>query len=336
MALYIFERSIGNLSENKVKQIIRKAGLNTKKPNDYNPGDYEYEESSTKEVHACGPGTMKVNTLEKAAKDLKIGGVTVSHLDDALDILDNSLAGISRSADNPLGATNYGVRIVMSQETVEKLSNGNYSLFGFKAVQTKVSGGAPLVWFKSNDFGLSTDVSWEIQYEAYTSRTSIVPNGRITGLNSYSANLGQRLEVDKPQGTGSVKTGTPGNISVENLTNTEMTCGISEVVEGKSEPLCAFPLYGNGLDAMVPIQKVMFTFSTETVDTGTVIEKAYSQSILIDLTSATNREVFYDINDGWDWGGFNWGQSIRPSQNVGPILIEDVTSFAKNAVTMLG
>ncbi|OSJ11738.1 hypothetical protein BST63_06490 [Bradyrhizobium canariense] len=34
---------------------------------------------------------------------------------------------------------------------------------------------------------------------------------------------------------------------------------------------------------MAPIQKVMLTFATNQVNTGTVIDKAYSQSILIDL-----------------------------------------------------
>lgn len=336
MAIYIFERTIGTLNEGRVREIILKAAEDTGEGENYDPNAYTYTEESTKVVSADGPGTMKVNKLEKAATELGYKKTTVTHVDDASDISGRGAARVARSADNPLGATSYGVSIIMPQETVEALSTGNYSLYGFKAVQTNAGGGSPLVWFKSNDYGKDTGVSWKIQYEAYTSRSAIIPNGRITGLNSYSADLGQRLEVDTPQGTGYVKNGTAGNISVENLTSTPMTCGISEVVEGKAEPLCAFPLYGNGLDAMVPIQKVMFTFSTKTVNTGTVIEKAYSQSILIDLTSATHREVAFDINDGWFWGGYNWASAIRPSTNVVPILIEDSASFKSNAITMLG
>lgn len=59
--------------------------------------------------------------------------------------------------------------------------------------------------------------------------------------------------------------------------------------EWKCEPLCALPLYGKQLNAMPPIQKVMLTFATNQVNTGTVIDKAYSQSILIDLTLYSNR-----------------------------------------------
>lgn len=335
MALYIFERMTGTLNEGRVMAIISRAGENTGEPESYDPQAYTYDEETTKRVYADGPDTMQINKLEKAATELKFRTVTVTQLDDASNVPVSSSARVPRTADNPLGATGYGVNIIMPQDTVAALSSGNYSLFGFKAVQTNAGGGAPLVWFKSDNFGLSTDVSWEIQYEAYTSRSEIIPNGRITGLSSYSADLGQRLEVDTPQGTGHVVNGTPGNISIENMTTAPMTCGISEVVEGNPEPLCAFPLYGNGLDAMVPIQKVMLTFSTKQVNTGTVIEKAYSQSILIDLTSATHREVAFDINEGWSWGGYNWAKSIRPSTNVVPILIEDSASFAAHAVTML-
>lgn len=336
MALYIFERAVGTLDTNNVKEIIRRAGTDTGMPANYNPSLYSYEDETTSKVKATGPGTMQVNKLEKAATELGFKKVTVTHLDDDSDVPERSFARVARSADNPLGATNYGVTIIMPQETVTALSAGHYSLFAFKAVQTDAGGGAPLVWFKSDNFGLNTEVSWQIQYEAYTSRSQIIPNGQITGLSSYPADLGQRLEVQTPQGTGNILSGTPGNISVENMTNSSMTCGISEVVGGSAKPLCAFPLYGNGLDVMVPIQKVMLTFSTKTVNTGTVIERAYSQSILIDLTSATHREVAFDINDGWSWGGFGWGSAIRPSANVVPILIEGSNSFKSNAITMLG
>ncbi|MDO9461700.1 MAG: hypothetical protein Q7N95_16525 [Alphaproteobacteria bacterium] len=336
MALYIFERAIGTLDTNKVKEILRRAGEDVGHPDDYDPADYTYTEINSKSVSADGPGSMAVNKLEKAATELGFKKVTVTHLDADAKVSEKTMARVPRTADNPLGATSYGVTIIMPQATVEALSTGTYSLYAFKAVQTNAGGGVPLVWFKSDDFGLNTDVSWEIQYQAYTSRSQIVPNGQITGLSSYAADLGQKLEVQTPQGTGNVVAGTEGNISIENLTSSPMTCGISEVVGGIAEPLCAFPLYGNGLDAMVPIQKVMLTFSTKTVNTGTVIEKAYSQSILIDLTSATHREVAFDINEGWSWGGFSWGAAIRPSTNVVPILIEGGDSFKSHAITMLG
>lgn len=324
MTTYIFEREGGNLSEGNVRKIIKEAK--------YDPNDYTYDEIDTNVVHAEGPEGMAPSTLEHAAKKLgyKNTGVTVVD-DEEDDDSDSSVSGIAgpvtASIGNLLGATGYGVSIAMNADTVKALSGGGYSLYGFKGVKTKARGGRPLVWFKSVDFGLDTDVSWEVQYKAYTSRSEIIPNGQIKGLSSYAADLGQKLEVRTPQGTGTVVAGTKGVISIENLTETLVTCGISEVVDGKAQPLCAFPLYGNGLDAIVPIQKVMLTFATDEVNTGTVIEKAYSQSILIDLTSDAHQKVSYDINKGWSWGGFSWAQTVRPSADIVPLLIETNASF---------
>lgn len=331
MATYYFERDTGTLNAGRVREIIVQAGKDTGSPSDYNPENYAYSEEGSKKVTAKGPETMKVNKLEKAATELgfKTTSVTV------VEGLDADRHPLAASAE-ALAATDYGVQITMDQATVTALASGNYSLYGFKAVQTTVGGGMPLVWFKSTSYGLTTDVNWQIQFEAYTSQSQIIPGGQITGLNSYPATLGQQLVVDSPQGTGTIQQGTPGNIAVMNQTSNPFTCGISEVVNGTAEPLCAFPLYGNGLDAMVPIEKVMLTFATKQVNTGTVIERAYSQSILVDLTSATQRAVSFDINKGWSWGGYGWGQAIPANQNVVPILIEDGASYRSGARTLLG
>lgn len=174
MALYIFERAIGTLDTNKVKEILRRAGEDVGHPDDYDPADYTYTEINSKSVSADGPGSMAVNKLEKAATELGFKKVTVTHLDADAKVSEKTMARVPRTADNPLGATSYGVTIIMPQATVEALSTGTYSLYAFKAVQTNAGGGVPLVWFKSDDFGLNTDVSWEIQYQAYTSRSQIV------------------------------------------------------------------------------------------------------------------------------------------------------------------
>lgn len=325
MESYFFERLAGGLTVDRVKAIIIQAG--------YSAGDYTYNQIDNDNVSAKGSVSMNNTRLENAARKLGIKGVTVTSTLDC----NEPVAAVARSVTNLLGATNYSITIAMSQETVAALSGGNYSLYGFKAVQSSIGGGAPLVWFQSNSFGLSTDVNWEIQYQAYTSQSAIIPGGQITGLSSYDIDLGQQLAITTPQGTGTVGTGnTPLGIEVANGTTTPVTCGISEVVAGVAEPLCAFPLYGNGLDAMVPIQKVMLTFATKQVNTGTVIEKAYSQSILVDLTSANQRAVSFDINNGWSWGGFSWAQAILANSDVGPLLIEDNSSHVAGAKTLLG
>lgn len=328
MHIYVFDRAKGGLNQNKVEAIIVEAG--------HDADDFAYSVISKDSVTASGDVVMNCNDLENAAN--RLGVKTVSVSSNAGDDGDASTtpATIAPSAANPLGATQYGISIEMDDETVNALSGGNYSLYGFKAVQSSVGGGMPLVWFQSNEFGLSTEVHWEVQYEAYTSRSAIIPGGQIKGLSSYPIDLAQKLSITTPQGTGTVAAGnTPRGIEVLNETTTPVTCGISEVVEGKAEPLCAFPLYGKGLDAIVPIQKVMLSFATKQVNTGTVIEKAYSQSLMIDLTSASSRTVTFDINDGWSWGNYAWAQAIEANSDVAPLLIEDASSFDVGAKTLL-
>jgi len=90
----------------------------------------------------------------------------------------------------------------------------------------------------------------------------------------------------------------------------------------EATPLCAFPLFGNNMDVIIPIEKVLLMFSTTPVNTGTVIEQSYGSGLLIDLTAENHRSVGYDINKGWSWGGYSWAQSVPPSAELVPLLIE--------------
>ena len=147
-------------------------------------------------------------------------------------------------------------------------------------------------------------------------------NGQIDASYATDINLGQMLNV-VAGGTGAVVDGGPATaISIQNTTATPFTCGISEMTAGSAKPLCAFPLYGNQMDVMAPIEKVLLMFSTTPINTGTVIEQAYSSGIFIDLTSAQQRAVKFDINNGWDWGGFAWARQVAPNSNLVPLLIE--------------
>jgi hypothetical protein len=221
-------------------------------------------------------------------------------------------------------ATSYGITISMKQPTVVALQSGGFSLFGFKGVQTTMQGGAPLVWFKTQQFSLTTQVAWKEQYQAYTSQSQIIPNGQITASAAYNINLAQTLNVTSPAGTGAVVTGGVQNaISINNQTTTPMTCGVSQL-QGTSDAataLCAFPLYGLALDVMAPIELVMLEFATTAVNTGTVIYQTFSQAALIDLTAASEMAVSFDINTGWAADGNPAVQFFTAGTNIAPLLL---------------
>jgi hypothetical protein len=219
--------------------------------------------------------------------------------------------------------TPYGVTITMDSATVSQLVANSFSLYGFKAVKTAQTGGAPLVWFQSTNYSTATSVTWQEQFQAYTSTSSITANLQINASNSNNISLGQTMNV-AAGGLGTVvQGGTSGAISILNQTTTQYTCGISQTAtDGSMNPLCAFPLFGGNMDVMAPIEKVLLMFSSAQINTGTVIEKAYSPGIFIDLTANNHVSVSYDINKGWSWGGASWAQQVTANADMAPLLIE--------------
>ncbi|WP_114392480.1 hypothetical protein [Oleisolibacter albus] len=218
-------------------------------------------------------------------------------------------------------ASNYSVQINMSPNTVSSLKSAGYSLYGFKAIKTSIQGGVPLVWFATKNYLVSTNVGWQEDYQAYISTTTIAPNTKIVSSNAAGVDLGDTMTVD-PSGNVLVTTdGTPGAISIVNASSVPYTCGISQEQNGSFTPMCAFPLFGNMLDQMMPVEKVLFMFATNQVDTGTVIYRAYSQGLTVNLTGTTSRTVSFDINTGWSADGAAWASLVPPNADMLPILI---------------
>jgi hypothetical protein len=236
---------------------------------------------------------------------------------------------------SPAMATPYEIDIQMSGETVSRLKESGFSLYAFKAVQTSVKGAAPTVWFKSEDFLETTQVIWQEQYQAYISTSQIIPNGRIKANTAVDIDLAETANADKNGVLEVVQNGAPRSISIFNQSNKQWTAGISQMVDGVANPMCALPLYGNMLDVIAPIEKVLLTFATATIDTGTVIYRAYSQGVLVDLTSAPLRTVGFDINNGWNYGGANWGKLVPAQEDLLPILIDGGARSLSVAAPML-
>jgi hypothetical protein len=224
-------------------------------------------------------------------------------------------------------ATNYSVSLTMSDETVLALEKRNFHLYGFKAV-TSDTEGSPVVWFKVDTYGKLTEFQWERQLNAYTSLSSIIPGGRIQATNPYQISLGQTLDVNSTKGLGNVSSeGIPNLIRIRNRTTTEFTCGISESVNqnGKElspSPICAFPLFGMNSEHLQPVEKVMLMFATGPYDAGTVVEQSFGPALLIDLTKENSRDVGYDVNKAWEWGGGTWATPYPVGTNLDELLVE--------------
>lgn len=227
-------------------------------------------------------------------------------------------------------STPFDVTIQMSIGTVEALANSNFTLYGFKAVQSTLGGGAPLVWFESQTFSMVTNVSWVSQYQAYTSTQSMSGDVTISASFTTPIDLGQTLNITSSTGIGAVSSGgVPTAISISNTSGTPFTCGLSQSEGGSTpSPLCAFPLFGQGMDVIQPIEKVLLTFATQPLNTGTVIEQAFAPGYLIDMTGApgNSRTVSFDINMGWSNGSAVWATQVPPNANLVPLLIDNSPS----------
>ena len=222
------------------------------------------------------------------------------------------------------------VSIAMNTDTLAALSNSGFSLYGFKATGNSNLAGRPLIWLRMINYAATTIVNWTNQYEAYISNSPIVSNTGVIVGTSAGITPGETLQVGAGGSVAVLREGPPTSISIYNSTEQPFTCGLSQNQTGTFTPFCAFSLNGNTVDVITPLEKVLFMFSTASVPTGTVIDQAFSYAgpgaytagILIDVNEDEPRSVSFDINEGWSWGAFNWGQQISTISSLLPILID--------------
>lgn len=218
------------------------------------------------------------------------------------------------------------VTIQMPPDTVQQLAGQGYSLFAFKAVHTNDVSLLPALWYQTQSFGAETVIGWTDGFSAFTSFSQIVPDSQIAVSASYPARIGSTVMITAPDGTGAVSPqGSPGAISIYNETRTEMTCGIGQSVNGQQNIVCAAPLYGEFIVEIAPVRQVLLIIAYGSIDTGTLVEIAPSEGLLVDFTApeTVSRTVNYDIDTGWEWGGENWGRQIMARSDLVPVLIQN-------------
>lgn len=217
--------------------------------------------------------------------------------------------------------TNYNVTIKLSPATVAELNAEGASLYGLKAVSSTQRGGMPLVWFRDAKVLGEVTITWSDAYQAYVSDSEIVSHASIETSSSVKIDLGQTAQLGADNGLTVVSGGVKDAISIANQTSTRWACGIAQTIGDASVPTCAFPLFGNNLDIIAPVEKVLFFFATATVNPGTIVDKAYGPGVLVDLTSNQQLKVEYDINKGWDFGNASWATAVQAGADIAPLLV---------------
>jgi hypothetical protein len=222
----------------------------------------------------------------------------------------------------------YTIEINCDQATADYLSKG-FKLVAWKGVNSAHTG-QPTVWFSYDSTGKKNTLAWKETFQCYSSKSAIVPNGLITTSNVYPIDFNNTFEITNPvNGTGTVTSGgDPAAMTIDGVQGAEFTVGISQQVGSTNthNPLVAFDCAGDTSIAIIPIEQVLLTFMTGTVDTGTVYYTAQTSGMLVDVTAYADKTlaVAYNKNNGWSCDDA-MSKTIRKGADLSQLLVTTPT-----------
>ncbi len=231
-----------------------------------------------------------------------------------------------------MSASTFTVTIQASASTLDALNGSGYWLFAYAAVQCSDHEAQPLVWMTTQRYSETTTVTGAAQFDAYTVPSPTVSGPVVPGFSAPIA-AGQTLTVSSTAGSGTVtQGGAAGALTILNGTTTPLGCGISQVVAGAAAPVCLMPLHGENGQVIVPVPSILLLFSTQEAAAGTVAATAGGPGVLLDVGTAPQAAVSFDIDQGWSWGGATWGQAVEFGTPLAPLLVAPSASLATLAM----
>jgi hypothetical protein len=183
------------------------------------------------------------------------------------------------------------------------------SLRVFKSVNS-ASAGLPVVWFSQNELSRKVKFSWAEQYAGYVKDGGTPVDGvDVSDVSASPMELGEMLVALHDGDVAVARGGATGAITVKNNDTRRWMCGMGQEVNGQMSPICAFELGGEGEKViMKPYEKVLLVFETTSeIDTGTVVARALSASISIELDGSNlARTVTFREDTGWTTNKETW------------------------------
>jgi hypothetical protein len=210
----------------------------------------------------------------------------------------------------------------MNVPTLQRLKSSGYNLCVLHAVQCADLAALPVVWIFSSNYLTNNLIQWQEDLNAFTSQVPILVSARVNMGFSSPIQLGQRMNV----GAGGIGTvisgGIPDTVAFVSTVDQQFTCGTALAAGNQPQPVCAAPLYGNGLQMIAPVLKIFVMFSDQPIGAGTMINAATGEGVIIDYAGVTERAVSFDINTGWDWGRQAWAATVPPLTNIQRLLVQ--------------
>lgn len=232
--------------------------------------------------------------------------------------------------------------INFSQESVEYLNQGNYTLCCFLACKSENAASfVPLCWCTINFFLRSVLIEWEFDLSAYLS-TSEIANNKIIYIpqiessrstqksvagSNYEIALEQRMLIND-YGKVSIDTdNTSETVLIQNNSTTPYATGICIYNNNDDQYYgnCVFNTYGKHNIKVAPVNKAFLMFTSKDIKSNTVVLVSENDGMLVDLTNIStqdnSRTVSYDIDTGWSSNGQVWGKIYPRGTDLKSILV---------------
>ncbi|SFU29577.1 hypothetical protein [Pseudoduganella namucuonensis] len=230
-------------------------------------------------------------------------------------------------------ASVYQISLQLSDATVAALRQSDFRLYAFRGADAGGPEGQVLVWRAFAELAQEMVITWGAGLAAWT----CVAGDDAPSVFYFDTAPGDTVSVTQDDGDGSVaRAGAADAISVLNYTTSSLYTGLAEPAgDGGYRRLARFHLYGETSQALRPSGLVLLAFSTEAWQPGQAVPKlagtapaggapGSSAGLLVRMADGeTAHAVGFDINQGWDWGCWAWGQGVGAGDELAPLLINN-------------
>jgi hypothetical protein len=218
--------------------------------------------------------------------------------------------------------TEYRLNIHFSAETANALVSGNFSLLALQSSQSTIDGGQPVLWLKSHFTDpAAAELVIQVSDEsgAYVSASPIISGRVISPAAQSMLRYGQVMRIQADGRVAISYDGPAGGLSILNESTIPWSCGLTN----PSKAIAAVPLYGLMMNTFAPVPRLLVAITSYPgYVEQSVLESIEADGFLADFKGVTDRDVTFDINKGWGWGGWSWGQILPARTPLAPALIE--------------
>lgn len=199
------------------------------------------------------------------------------------------------------------ITVTMTPRTVQCLIASASRLHALHGVVTSDATCRPVVWWQADAMPRMT-VGWSREVGAFTASSPVAAGTPVRPGFTTPVPPGELLQVGAG-GIGEVlREGYPGVVAFLNTTTSPFVVGVAAVPDGSREPrpICATTLHGRTLQTLRPAGRVLLVFASGRLAVGTVVGDdiasepgCYSPALLVDVDPDEERQVAYDIDEGW-------------------------------------